>query len=170
MDESYVEGNLGPVFSDAEPLSLPIVASILREKRIGAEEHEKASGVIIEACREAVDILQEDCASEDMVHLLNAKRLRLRSDGNTALNAHLAGLEVDENGFAVLSSNGGGAAATAHDASGGAAPRLQRLKPFEVIGLTTLRPATVAEAVELIPSLYRFEDTELENVLVIVSV
>ncbi|KAL7695318.1 hypothetical protein N2W54_004384 [Lotmaria passim] len=169
MEESYVDGNLGPVFDAAEPLSLPIVARILHEKRIGAEETDKSRGVLIQSCCEAVDILQEDCAPESVVNSLQTRRLRVRADGGNATNAHLADLVVDENGYAVMPTEGGldgaaGAAAAALTTS-----RAERMKPFEIIALTTLRPTSTREAVELIPSLYRFEDAELEDVLGLVS-
>ena len=169
MEESYVDGNLGPVFDAAEPLSLPIVARILHEKRIGAEETDKSRGVLIQSCCEAVDILQEDCAPDSVVNSLQTRRLRVRADGGNATNAHLADLVVDENGYAVMPTEGGldgaaGAAAAALTTS-----RAERMKPFEIIALTTLRPTSTREAVELIPSLYRFEDAELEDVLGLVS-
>lgn len=169
MEESYVDGNLGPVFDAAEPLSLPIVARILHEKRIGAEETDKSRGVLIQSCCEAVDILQEDCAPESVVNSLQTRRLRVRADGGNATNAHLADLVVDENGYAVMPTEGGldgaaGAAAAALTTS-----RAERMKPFEIIALTTLRPTSTREAVELIPSLYRFEDAELEDVLGLIS-
>lgn len=169
MEESYVDGNLGPVFDAAEPLSLPIVARILHEKRIGAEETDKSRGVLIQSCCEAVDILQEDCAPESVVSSLQTRRLRVRADGGNATNAHLVDLVVDENGYAVMPTEGGldgaaGAAAAALTTS-----RVERMKPFEIIALTTLRPTSTREAVELIPSLYRFEDAELEDVLGLVS-
>lgn len=169
MEESYVDGNLGPVFDAAEPLSLPIVARILHEKRIGAEETDKSRGVLIQSCCEAVDILQEDCAPESVVNSLQTRRLRVRANGGNATNAHLADLVVDENGYAVMPTEGGldgaaGAAAAALTTS-----RAERMKPFEIIALTTLRPTSTREAVELIPSLYRFEDAELEDVLGLVS-
>lgn len=168
MEESYVEGHLGPVFDHAEPLSLPIVARLLHEKRIGAEETDKSKGVLIQSCCEAVDILQEDCAPESVVNSLQSRRLRVRADGGVATNAHLADLPVDENGYVILSAEGAGGAAAAAGAStgaGAAAPRAERLKAFEVIALTTLRPTSTQEAVELIPSLYRFEDAELDDVI-----
>lgn len=169
MEESYVDGNLGPVFDAAEPLSLPIVARILHEKRIGAEETDKSRGVLIQSCCEAVDILQEDCAPESVVNSLQTRRLRVRADGGNATNAHLADLVVDENGYAVMPTEGGldGAAGAATAAL--TTSRAERMKPFEIIALTTLRPTSTREAVELIPSLYRFEDAELEDVLGLVS-
>ena len=169
MEESYVDGNLGPVFDAAEPLSLPIDARILHEKRIGAEETDKSRGVLIQSCCEAVDILQEDCAPESVVNSLQTRRLRVRADGGNATNAHRADLVGDENGYAVMPTEGGldgaaGAAAAALTTS-----RAERMKPFEIIALTTLRPTSTREAVELIPSLYRFEDAELEDVLGLIS-
>ncbi|KAK7195530.1 hypothetical protein NESM_000481000 [Novymonas esmeraldas] len=164
MEESYVDGNLGPVFNNAEPLSLPIVARILHEKRIGAEDTDRVKGAMVQSCCEAVDILQEDCAPESAVNSLRTRRLRLRMDGGALANAHLAGLQVDASGFAVLPQDGAAPSAAEAPPTGSAA-RLERVKPFEVIALATLRPATAKEAVELIPSLYRFEDAELDDVL-----
>ncbi|CAJ1029404.1 hypothetical protein, conserved [Leishmania lindenbergi] len=165
MEESYVEGNLGPVFNNAEPLSLPIVARILHEKRIGAEETDKIKGVLIQSCCEAVDILQEDCAPESVVNSLHLKRLRLRAYGGGFANTHLAGLQVDGNGYAVLPPEGTALPTAALSAGS----RTERMKPFEIIALTTLRPTTTREAVELIPSLYRFEDAELDDILGMLS-
>ncbi|KAG5473982.1 hypothetical protein CUR178_04092 [Leishmania enriettii] len=165
MEESYVEGNLGPVFNNAEPLSLPIVARILHEKRIGAEETDKVEGVLIQSCCEAVDILQEDCAPESLVNSLHSKRLRLRADDGGFANAHLTGLQIDENGYAVLPAEGTAPSAAASPAGS----RTERLKPFEIIALATLRPTATREAVELIPSLYRFEDAELDDILGMLS-
>ncbi|CAC9507067.1 conserved hypothetical protein [Leishmania infantum JPCM5] len=165
MEESYVEGNLGPVFNNAEPLSLPIVARILHEKRIGAEDTDKIKGVLIQSCCEAVDILQEDCAPESMVNSLHGKRLRLRAGGGGVANAHLTGLQIDENGYAVLPPEGTAPSAAAPSPGS----RTERMKPFEIIALTTLRPTTTREAVELIPSLYRFEDAELDDILGMLS-
>ncbi|KAG5473700.1 hypothetical protein LSCM1_04327 [Leishmania martiniquensis] len=165
MEESYVEGNLGPIFSNAEPLSLPIVARILHEKRIGAEETDKAKGVLIQSCCEAVDILQEDCAPESLVNSLHSKRLRLRADGGSFANTHLTGLQIDENGYAVLPMEGAARPAAASVAGS----RTERMKPFEIIALTTLRPTTAREAVELIPSLFRFEDAEIDDILGLMS-
>ncbi|KPI88753.1 hypothetical protein ABL78_2132 [Leptomonas seymouri] len=165
MEESYIDGILGPVFDHAEPLSLPIVARILHEKRIGAEETDKSKGVLIQSCCEAVDVLQEDCAPESVVCSLQSRRLRVRADAGHSANAHLADLAVDENGYVIMPAEGTTAAA----AAASAAPHAERLKPFEVIALTTLRPTSTREAVELIPSLYRFEDAELDDVLGLIS-
>lgn len=169
MEESYVDGNLGPVFDHAEPLSLPIVARILHEKRIGAEETDKSKGVLIQSCCEAVDILQEDCAPENVVNALQSRRLRTRADGGHSANAHLAELEVDENGYVVMPTEGVMPGGDGAAAAAPATARVERLKPFEVIALTTLRPTSTREAVELIPSLYRFEDAELDDVLGLIS-
>jgi hypothetical protein len=166
MEESYVDGSLGPVFDHAEPLSLPIVARILHEKRIGAEETDKSKGVLIQSCCEAVDVLQEDCAPESVVNSLQSRRLRVRADGGHSANAHLADLPVDENGYVVMPVEG---VAAADGAAPTAVSRSERMKPFEIIALTTLRPASTQEAVELIPSLYRFEDAELDDVLGFIS-
>ncbi|KAG5490517.1 hypothetical protein JKF63_00637 [Porcisia hertigi] len=165
MEENYIEGNLGPIFNNAEPLSLPIVARILHEKRMGAEETDKIKSALIQPCCEAVDILQEDCSPESTVNSLHSKRLRLRADSGSFANAHLAGLEVDQNGYAVLSPD----ATMPPAAAPTAASRAERMKPFEIISLTMLRPTTTREAVELIPSLYRFEDAELDDVLGLLS-
>lgn len=168
MEESYVEGNLGPVFETAEPLSLPIVARLLHEKRIGAEETDKSKGVLIQSCCEAVDILQEDCAPESVVNSLQSKRLRVRVDGGLGTNAHLADLPVDENGYVILPPEGA-ASHTAGTSAATTASRAERMKPFEVIALTTLRPTSTREAVELIPSLYRFEEAELDDVVAMIT-
>ncbi|KPA80315.1 hypothetical protein ABB37_04596 [Leptomonas pyrrhocoris] len=169
VEESYIDGHLGPVFDYAEPLSLPIVARILHEKRIGAEETDKSKGVLIQSCCEAVDILQEDCAPESVVNTLQSRRLRVRADGGHSANAHLADLSVDENGYAIMPAEGTAGASAAAAAVASVTSRAERMKPFEVIALTTLRPTSTREAVELIPSLYRFEDAELDDVLGLIS-
>lgn len=163
MQENYVEGDLGFVFSQSVPLTLPIVAQFLHDKYDDADENDRAKA-LIQSCREQVDVLQDGCANEQAVHELRGMRLRVRVHGGDAVNAHLANMVVDAEGNIVASS----AAHARHDASsfdGDATIRRERLKPFEVVALSTLLPKTAEEAMVLVPSLVRFEAADIQDAI-----
>lgn len=160
MEENYAEGDLGLIFNNATPLTLPIVAQLLHARRDSADDSE-ATRALVQNCREQVDMLQETSASELVVRNLRHRRLRLRQDGGNALNAHLAHLVIDADGNATLATADEG-----EDGPGGSAgPKPERMKAFEVVALTTLMPKSVEEALVLVPSLVRFEAADLQEVV-----
>lgn len=155
MEENYAEGELGEVFQNATPLALPLVSRILQQVQSSSHDENDRSAAMIQKCREQVNILAEDCASEEVVEALSSVYLRERVETDQT-NAHLSALlqqqgiqdEEEDEGFAInLNDN--------------AAIREGPLKPFEIIALTTLMPKNAEEAIVLIPSLSRFDPEEL---------
>ncbi|EPY32328.1 hypothetical protein STCU_00646 [Strigomonas culicis] len=163
MAENYSEGDLGIIFRQAEPLTLPMVSQLLRDIRAGSDGGSTAAEALLHQCREEVEVIQETCAPEDAVAHLAKERLRRRGPaGGDEANAHLAHIAVDAEGNVV---SDGTADATP------AAPSLSRepMKPFEVVALATLVPRTAEEAIVLVPSLHRFEANDLQNALAILQ-
>nr|CCC89887.1 conserved hypothetical protein [Trypanosoma congolense IL3000] len=159
--ENYVDGDLGPVFSNAEPLTLPVVVQLLRDRR-DAVFDEPGSG-LLEHTLKQVELMQETCADEMNVQRVGEMRLRLRVDGNYGCtNAHLGNFSFDRDGNITGVPEGD----LNNDVDGDfSASEAQRMKAFEVVALATLRPKTVDEAVVLVPSLARFEPSELGSAL-----
>uniref|UniRef100_A0A0A9XS09 DNA-directed RNA polymerase II subunit RPB4 n=1 Tax=Lygus hesperus TaxID=30085 RepID=A0A0A9XS09_LYGHE len=141
---------------------------------------------MIQNCREQLEILQEGCASEVVVHELRSRRLRLREENvNTVNNAHLATIMVDANGNVILPSNNGDNGNSenvrnttinnnnirgANDNTNESANRhKEKMKPFEVIALCSLTPHTAEEAIVLLPSLSRFETSDVQDILSIME-
>lgn len=166
MEESYVEGDLGPLFNSAIPQTLPEVADLLRRRCGESFDPKSDASALVQSAYQQVNMMQETSCAEETVADLAALRLRLRMDGAgggfIGGNAHLAGLEVDDNGNVVLPESG---------ATGEAGSRQQRarLRPFEVVALATLTPRTVEEALVLVPSLARFEEEDLQEAIALLE-
>ncbi|RNF12934.1 DNA-directed RNA polymerase [Trypanosoma conorhini] len=160
--ENYVEGDLGPVFSQAEPLTLPVVVQLLRGRRDAGDDAglESPAMTLIERTREQVELMQETCADEQSVQQVMKMKLRLRDEGETGLaNSHLANFILDSEG------NVTGMRDPAEDADDHGALKTARMRPFEVVALGTLCPKTVEEALVLVPSLARYEPSDLNLAL-----
>ncbi|EAN89635.1 hypothetical protein C3747_96g82 [Trypanosoma cruzi] len=160
--ENYVEGDLGPVFSQAEPLTLPVVVQLLRGRQNTDEDSglESPAMVLIERIREQVEMMQETCADEQSVQHLMKMKLRLRGESETGFaNAHLANFILDSNG------NVTGMREAAEDGEIHGTLKTARMKPFEVVSLGTLCPKSVEEALVLVPSLARYEPSDLNLAL-----
>ncbi|KEG14903.1 hypothetical protein DQ04_00261020 [Trypanosoma grayi] len=160
--ENYVEGDLGVVFNQAEPLTLPVVVQLLRGRRDASDaaELDAPAMSLIERTRERVEVMQETCADEQSVQRVKKMKLRLRDESDSGFaNAHLTNFVLDSEGnvTGVREPAGGD---EEHDVL-----RTARMKPFEVVALATLRPRTVEEAVVLLPSLSRYEPNDLNLVL-----
>lgn len=160
MEENYAEGDLGPIFASAVPLTLPVVSQLLRKRREGGEDSDKARA-LLQSCYEQTDIMQEACVSEQVSVALRALRLCLRTDGGGSVNAHLANLIIDAEGNAVFP--------TTEEAATPAAAGKGKLKEFEVVALSTLVPKSVEEALALIPSLYRYDPGDLHEAIAILE-
>ncbi|ORC90094.1 uncharacterized protein TM35_000091440 [Trypanosoma theileri] len=159
--ENYVEGDLGAVFNQAEPLTLPVVVQLLRGRRDTGDDTdaENPAMALIERTRGQVEMMQETCADEHSVRRVLRMRLRLRDEGETGFaNAHLANFVLDAEG------NVTGVRGPAGE-NGDEALRTARLRPFEVVALATLRPKTVEEALVLLPSLSRYDLSDLNLAL-----
>lgn len=172
MEENYVEGELGVIFTGAVPLTLPQVAQLLRErcgKALGDNEIARAR---VQDTLNEVELLQETSSSDEAVADLIAARLRLRADGGAlGGNAHLAGLQIDEHGNVVLPGEGGGdhdGQDHPHHSSSGRVRRVA-LRRFEVVALATLTPGSVQEALLLVPSLARYDGEDLAEAIVLLQ-
>lgn len=159
MEENYAEGELGEVFQNATPLPLPLVSRILQQVLSSSHDENDRSAAMIQKCREQVNILAEDCASEEVVEALGSVHLRERAESDQT-NAHLSALlqqqgiqEEEDEGFQL-------------NLGGDTGIRRGPLKPFEIIALTTLMPKTAEEAIVLVPSLSRFDPEELYDKVV----
>ncbi|KAG8341306.1 hypothetical protein TRVL_07866 [Trypanosoma vivax] len=157
MCENYVEGDLGIVFNQAKPLTLPVVAQLLRDRRDAARD-EPASSFITRVCQQ-VELMQDACAEEISVQQISKTRLRRRSAVESGLQSTLLTNDAtgNDDGLLGLEEEVGLGARRGPDA----AP----MKPFEVVALSTLRPGTLEEALVLIPSLCCYDPNDLSAAL-----
>lgn len=167
MSENYTEGDLGEVFERATPLPLPVVSRLL-DQLSNSLHHSDKNGVfeqhsvMLQRCREQLNVLEEACAVEEVVETLRTVRLRLRREVD-ATNAHLGyylqqqqppqGEGAEGDGGFILDLSGVDSPYTAE--------RTGLMKPFEVVAVTTLMPKSAEEAVLLVPSLSRFDTEDL---------
>ncbi|KAH9599054.1 hypothetical protein LSM04_006456 [Trypanosoma melophagium] len=165
--ENYVEGDLGAVFNQAEPLTLPVVVQLLRGRRDTGDDTDadNPAMTLIERTRGQVEMMQETCADEQSVRRVMRMRLRLRAESESGFaNAHLANFVLDGEGK-VTGVRGPAAHNGNEEAGDENALKSARLKSFEVVALATLRPKTVEEALVLLPSLSRYEVNDLNLAL-----
>lgn len=164
-DESFTSGDLGLVFNNAVPLSLPLVADMLRTVR-DTEGIPEASRQLLKRVQTEVDEMQRRCDRDAAVQALMRRRLELDLAGAAgAENAVLARMNFDEFGNLVSADGTGGDEEGMGFTDGQPQRRTERLKPFEAVALCTLVPRSVEEAVVLLPSLSRFSEVALVDVL-----
>ncbi|CCW59564.1 unnamed protein product [Phytomonas sp. EM1] len=154
-EENYVAGELGLVFSNATPLTLPVVTQFLRKRLEDMEDSDKAKG-LIDSCYQQVNMLQESCVNEYAVSELHQIRLRIRRDEAEVIGN--AGIPTSLDGFSTYRTGADGSTTTK-----------TRLKEFEVVALATLVPKNVEEALVLIPSLSRYETEDLQAAIALLE-
>eukprot|EP00331_Platyophrya_macrostoma_P030508 CAMPEP_0176448354 /NCGR_PEP_ID=MMETSP0127-20121128/25710_1 /TAXON_ID=938130 /ORGANISM="Platyophrya macrostoma, Strain WH" /LENGTH=158 /DNA_ID=CAMNT_0017835241 /DNA_START=105 /DNA_END=581 /DNA_ORIENTATION=- len=153
------------MFETAEPLALPVVKMLLTAKMEDMRQRVKAhestpSYVMMQKTRDVAEELQDFCASQVQLQKIANRLLRVKSEGEhgSLPNAHLANLEVDDDGNVV----GMGGADLEESAQQN---QRQTLKPYEAVQLATLVPQNVHEAVALIPSLAIYDEGDLHHLL-----
>jgi hypothetical protein len=173
---SFTDGNLGEPFASSAVVSHPEVAEIIRQTRsyaarrgLKSTNNTSAAAVKLQTLAlEHATIIGESSCSAFVIRKLLKLKMRRNRQAQMGQNAHLANLLFDADGN-FLGRNGQGSQSLDRGPSEDEGNEAKEsMEPFEATQMAALMPQSTEETLAYLPTLARFELSELTEAVRIV--